>query len=322
VQLAPLGTVLAIEPWNFPMWQLFRLLPWNFWVGNRVLHKNSRYTQKLTDHLTPLIQKALGQEFFESICLSDQEVESLIEDPSIQAVALTGSTRAGRQVAARAGKALKKCVLELGGSDAFIVTKGAHLSRVIPEAITARSQNNGQSCIAAKRFIVHESLYSEFVSALKSALKEHPTVTLIHEDAWKQTHEQISMAVQQGAKPFWPKEQNQLPLVLECQGDEDFLKSFEFFAPVFCVMKFESIENALQYANQTHYGLGASVWGANTHEKSVYSNGLHAGFIAFDEVVRSHPAVPFGGIKDSGYGREMGLLGFLEFANIKIIKNP
>jgi len=322
VQLAPLGTVLAIEPWNFPMWQLFRVLPWNFWIGNRVLHKNSKFTQRLSDYLTPIIQDTLGQEFFESIYLPDQEVEAFIEDPAIQAVTLTGSTRAGRQVAARAGKALKKCVLELGGSDAFIVTEGADLGRVVSEAVNARSQNNGQSCIAAKRFIVHRSCYPKFIDALKSVLKEHPTVTLIHDEAINHVYEQISVAVQEGARPIWPKEQKVLPVILECLGNESFLKSFEFFAPVFCVMSFESIQDALKYANQTDYGLGASVWGATSDEKMIFSNGLQAGLITFDEIVRSHPAVPFGGIKDSGYGREMGLLGFLEFANIKIIKNP
>jgi succinate-semialdehyde dehydrogenase/glutarate-semialdehyde dehydrogenase len=321
VQLEPIGTVLAIEPWNFPMWQLFRVLPWNFWIGNRVLHKNSKYTQKLSDYLTPLIQQSLGVDYFESIYLPDPEVEELIESPQIQAVTLTGSTRAGRQVAARAGKALKKCVLELGGSDAFIIGAQADLKKLLKETVLARSQNNGQSCIAAKRFLIHPSHYKSFVQMLKEALVTHPEVTLVHSEALRQTLSQVELAIHQGAKATWPKGQGVLPLILEVRGTEPFLKSEEFFAPVFLVMPYENLEQSIQLANFTDYGLGASVWGVSPSEKPIYSKRLQAGFITFDEIVRSHPAVPFGGIKQSGFGREMGILGFLEFANIKIVKN-
>jgi succinate-semialdehyde dehydrogenase/glutarate-semialdehyde dehydrogenase len=321
LQLAPIGTVLAIEPWNFPMWQLFRVLPWNFWIGNRVLHKNSKYTQKLSNYLTPLIQQSLGTIYFESIYLPDAEVKELIESPRVQAVTLTGSTRAGKQVAASAGRALKKCVLELGGSDAFIIEAQASLKRLLQEAILARCQNSGQSCIAAKRFIVHKSHYKTFVQMLKEALVTYSEVNLVHPEALRQTFSQVELAISQGAKPIWPKGQGVLPLILEVAGTEPFLKSEEFFAPVFLVMPYENLEQSIQIANSTDYGLGASVWGANPSEKQIYSERLEAGFITFDEIVRSHPAVPFGGVKDSGFGREMGILGFLEFANIKIIKN-
>jgi len=321
VQLSPIGTVLAIEPWNFPMWQLFRVLPWNYWIGNRVLHKNSFDSQKVSDYLTPLIQEALGKEFFESFYLPDSEVEDLIDTDRVQAVTLTGSTRAGRQVAARAGRALKKCVLELGGSDAFLITEGADLNLVINEAVQARTQNNGQSCIAAKRFIVHHRLYSDFILRLKNALALALDVTLVHDRALAQINAQIHLAEKCGARAHWPKGSSQLPMILECQGSEAFLRSEEFFGPVFVLIPFRTLEDSIYLANQTDYGLGASVWGAKDQEKISYAQLLAAGFISFDEQVRSHPAVPFGGIKDSGYGREMGVMGFLEFSNIKIIKN-
>lgn len=320
MRLDPLGILLAIEPWNFPMWQLFRVLPWNFWIGNPVLHKNSRYTTQLAQALNQIIQESLGCEYFETLLLPDSEMGRLIEDPRVAAVTLTGSTRAGRQVASQCGRLLKKCVLELGGSDAFIVTEQAVVDEVLDQAILSRIQNNGQSCIAAKRFIIHSSVYARFLSQLVTRLKTFGPVTLIHPEALTQSLGQIDWAIQNGAKVIWPQGEGVLPAILEVTGQEEFLKELEFFAPVFVLSSFLTPSEAIELANHTDFGLGASVWGAKGGDVELYQVQLQAGFIAFDEMVKSNPQVPFGGIKASGFGREMGLLGFLEFANIKVIR--
>ncbi|MCS6837624.1 MAG: aldehyde dehydrogenase family protein, partial [Bdellovibrionaceae bacterium] len=311
--------ILAIMPWNFPMWQLFRMLPWNLLIGNSVLHKNSVYTPSITKAVTQIVQKFFPNQFY-SFYLPDEEVEELIAHPLIHGVTLTGSTRAGRRVAAQAGAHLKKCVLELGGSDAFLVAPQAEVTKVVTQGIASRLINWGQSCIAAKRFIVHQRIFNDFVESLKKNLSTIASRNFVSVEAEERLRKQLHRALAEGAKVLWPVGEERWPAILISRGVEPFFFEEEFFGPVFILVSYDTLDEAITIANRNQFGLGASAWGYSLEEQNELQKRLEVSLLFFDDVVRSRPDVPFAGTKNSGWGWEMGILGFLEFTHLRIIK--
>lgn len=335
-----LGPLLAILPWNFPVWQLMRILPWNYLMNNPILHKSSDLVAPLAEKLNHIVNTHLGEAFFKGLFLDHDQVASIIRDHRISAVTLTGSTRAGSKVAAIAGEALKKCVLELGGSDPFILGPGADLKQAVRAGVRSRLVNAGQSCIAAKRFFIHETLYASFLMMLKNELAalevgnpmEMKTEMgpLASSTFALELAEDLEALKKQGAKEIgveYPDITKQkallssafvLPRIFEVEGFEEMVKNHEFFGPVFLLAKYTSVEELLTKANHSAFGLAASVWGYDNEDYSHIARGLECGFVVKNDWVKSDPALPFGGVKQSGYGKEMGALGFREFSNLKI----
>lgn len=332
------GIVLAIEPWNFPCWQLFRVLPWVIVEGGMILHKGSERVAPFVNYLNHLITRSLGNELFQGLWLNHQQIYDLIADPQIGGVTLTGSVRAGQAVAQQAGRHFKPCVLELGGSDPFLVGDQGDLTRIVQQAVTSRLVNNGQSCIAAKRFIIPHQLVASFVELLVSQLQllsmgeainpSNQLTGLIDAQAVIELQQQVEKALLQGAKKIeweipshWPPAQNIwcYPVILHVSGTEAFFKSQEFFGPVFQIVGYHSLSEALHLANESDFGLAASLWGFTPEQSQTLIAGLKCGTVCVDQVVKSDPRRPFGGIKQSGWGAEMGLSGFRNFTYPKVV---
>lgn len=332
------GIVLSIEPWNFPCWQLFRFLPWVVCEGGMVLHKGSERVAPFISQLNQIIESSLGQDLFQGLWLDHTQLHRLIADPRVGGVTLTGSVRAGQAVAQQAGAHFKPCVLELGGSDPFIVGTQGDLARILEQAVKSRLLNNGQSCIAAKRFIIPQTLTSDFINLLIRQLQSlsmgeatnpaHQLTGLIDAQAVNELQQQVEQAVLQGARQVaweapahWPAEQDFwcYPIILQVTGEELFFKSQEFFGPVFQVVSYNSLPEALSLANQSDFGLAASLWGFTSEESQTLVAGLKCGTVSVDQMVKSDPSRPFGGIKHSGWGAEMGLMGFRNFSYPKVV---
>ena len=334
VRFDSIGVVLAIMPWNFPLWQAVRFAAPALMAGNAGILKHAPNVPETAAFLGHLFTRAgFPPGVFTNAYIDVNDVAELIRDPRIAAVTLTGSERAGRAVAAVAGEALKKCVLELGGSDAFIVASSANLDDVIPFAVTARVQNNGQSCIASKRFIVVDSLYDEFVSRFSAAMSEvvvgdpmnpatvvGPLVSAAQRDLLSA---QVNDAVAKGARVltggapldgpgfFYP------PTVLVDVPADSRAGCEELFGPVAVVHRVADLEAAIALANATPWGLGGSIWASDQAEIDAAIAGIEAGMVFANAVVASTPELPFGGIKNSGFGRELSPFGIREFVNIK-----
>ena len=334
VRFDSIGVVLAIMPWNFPLWQAVRFAAPALMAGNAGILKHAPNVPETAAFLGHLFTRAgFPSGVFTNAYVDVNDVAELIRDPRIAAVTLTGSERAGRAVAAVAGEALKKCVLELGGSDAFIVASSANLDDVIPFAVTARVQNNGQSCIASKRFIVVDSLYDEFVSRFSAAMSEvvvgdpmnpatvvGPLVSAAQRDLLSA---QVNDAVAKGARVltggapldgpgfFYP------PTVLVDVPADSRAGCEELFGPVAVVHRVADLEAAIALANATPWGLGGSIWASDQAEIDAAIAGIEAGMVFANAVVVSTPELPFGGIKNSGFGRELSPFGIREFVNIK-----
>ena len=334
VRYEPLGPVLAIMPWNFPMWQVIRFAAPSIMAGNVGVLKHASNVPGTAAFLERLFERAgFPAGVFTNLFATIEDVGRVIADERIAAVTLTGSERAGRSVASIAGQHLKKSVLELGGSDPFVVADSADLSRTVPLAVTARVQNNGQSCIASKRFIVVASRAEEFAERFTSAMAGvvmgdpfdpatvlGPVVSAAQrEELAGQVGDSVAkgaVATTGGAVPdgpgyFYPA------TVLTGVDPATRAGCEELFGPVAVVIVADDLDDAIQRANATQWGLGASVWADDAGEQQRGIEGIEAGMVFVNSVVASTPELPFGGIKLSGYGRELGEHGIREFTNAK-----
>jgi len=333
----PLGVVLAIMPWNFPFWQVMRFAAPALMAGNAGILKHAPNVPSCARAIEDLILKAgFPKNLFRNLPIDESKVENVIENKKIKAVTLTGSTKAGRIVAGQAGKNLKKTVLELGGSDPYIVLKDADLDLAAEKCVTSRLINNGQSCIAAKRFIVEETVADEFekkvVDLMKSKQMGDPSQEgtdigpIARKDLRDQLHKQVQKSVEKGARVllggklpdnegyFYPA----TVLTNIPKGSPAYEE--ELFGPVASIIRVKDEEEAIEVANSTEYGLGAAVFTSNVEKgKTIAEQKLEAGCCFVNDFVKSDPRLPFGGIKNSGYGRELSMFGIREFVNIKAV---
>ena len=333
----PIGVVLAIMPWNFPFWQVFRFAAPALMAGNCGLLKHSSNVPQCALAIEDVLRRAgFPEGVFQTLLIGSTDVEAIIEDPRVAAVTITGSEAAGRSVAETAGRSLKKTVLELGGSDPFIVMPSANIDVAVSTAVKARMINNGQSCIAAKRFIVHRSVYDHFiekfvagVSAVKvgdpmeTATELGPLATSsIREELDEQVRKTISAGAHAltGGKPLGGKGYYYQPTVLVDIPEGSPADAEELFGPVASVWKAYDIDEAIQIANSTRFGLGSSVWTNDHDEIDRFVADIQAGMVFVNGMVASEATLPFGGVKSSGYGRELGECGIREFVNIKTVK--
>lgn len=337
VRYEPLGPVLAIMPWNFPLWQVMRYAGPGLMAGNVGVLKHAANVPQSALYIEELFRRAGYPEgAFTTLLVSSSDVAPIIEDDRIVAVTLTGSERAGSAVAETAGRVLKKCVLELGGSDPFVVTRTADLARSASVAVTARVQNNGQSCISAKRFIVEASVYDEwvdkFVSGMAALTVGDPmdpatdVGPLVTEVQRKEIASQVDDARDKGATvacggaaPEGPGWYYQPTVLLDVTTEMRVLQE-EVFGPVATVEKVADIDEAIRIANRTQYGLGSSIWTNDEGERRRLVSGIQAGQVFVNSMVASSPELPFGGIKRSGYGRELSGVGMKEFCNAKSVR--
>ncbi len=337
VSYRPLGVILAIMPWNFPFWQVFRFLAPALMAGNAAVLKHASNVMGCALAIEDVIREAgFPENTFRTLVIPSSEAGKVIDHSLIKAVTLTGSTPAGRAVASAAGNALKKTVLELGGSDPYVILKDANLEQAVDACVTSRLINAGQSCIAAKRFIVVDEIHDEFIGLMKekmSSLKVgDPSATdtdigpMARIDLRDELHEQVQKSIAAGAAVVLGGEIPSLkgafypPTILTdvISGMPAFDE--ELFGPVAAVIKAENEEEALVLANQTQFGLGAAVFTSNeAHGQEIAEKYLDAGCCFVNEFVRSDPRLPFGGIKQSGYGRELSMLGIREFVNAKTV---
>lgn len=336
VEYHPLGPILAVMPWNFPLWQVFRFAVPALLAGNVGLLKHASNVPQCALYIEDVFRRAgFPRGIFQTLLIRGPVAEKLIADPRIVAVTLTGSVEAGRKVAAAAGAALKKTVLELGGSDPFIVMPSADLESTAAAAVQARCINNGQSCIAAKRFIVHREVKNQFMrlfvermSQLKvgdPTLLETDVGPLATEDVLLSLEKQVNRTVAKGARVLLGG--NRLPgpgyfyapTVLDAIPAGSPADQEELFGPVASLFAAEDLSSALKIANRTRFGLGASIWTEDESESSTFVREIQSGLAFVNGMVVSDPRLPFGGVGDSGYGRELGAHGMREFLNIKTV---
>ncbi len=336
VHYQPLGPVLAVMPWNFPLWQVIRFAGPAFMAGNVGLLKHAPNVPRTALTLESLFRRAgFPEGAFTNLFIETETVAQVIADPRVAAVTLTGSERAGRSVAALAGDALKKSVLELGGSDPFVVLGSADLERAIPAAVQGRIQNAGQSCIAAKRFVVVDSVADEFTTRFCAAMEAvvvgdpfdpatemGPLVTEAQRDGLAA---QVDDARKQGAQVLCGGEVSDQPgwfypaTVLTGVVPGMRAATEELFGPVAVVTRVPDLDAAIAVANDTTFGLGASVWTTDPAEQQRCIEEIESGQVFVNAMVVSMPELPFGGVKRSGFGRELSWLGFHEFCNAKSV---
>ena len=337
IKYQPIGAVLAIMPWNFPFWQVFRFAAPALMAGNVGLLKHASNVPQCALEIETVIRQAgFPSDVFQTLLIGSSQVERVINDPRVKAVTLTGSEPAGMQVASQAGRQIKKTVLELGGSDPFIVTPNADLDRAVRTAVEARSINNGQSCIAAKRFIVDARIAPEFerrFAAGMAALKvgdpmEDDTQLgpLSTQDMVEDLDKQVRCSVEMGARVLTGGQRSAGPgyfypaTVLTDVPVQSPAYREELFGPVAVVLKYNSIEEAIRLANDTQFGLGASAWTNDEREQRLFIDEIEAGMVFINGMVASDPRMPFGGVKRSGYGRELSAYGIREFVNVKTVR--
>jgi len=336
VHYQPIGPVLAVMPWNFPFWQVFRFAAPALMAGNVALLKHASNVPACALAIEEIFRDAgFPKHAFQTLMIGSDKVRRVIEDTRVRAVTLTGSEPAGSEVASQAGKLIKKSVLELGGSDPFIVMPSANLDEAVKTAVTARTINNGQSCIAAKRFIVDESIADHFeerfVKAMESLTVGNPmddTVQIgplatkqILEDLEAQVMKTVELGgrVLTGGKRLASPGFYYLPTVLTDIPKESPAYRDELFGPVASLFRASDLDDAIGLANDTTFGLGASAWTTDKSEQARFIEEIEAGCVFINGMVASDPRLPFGGVKKSGYGRELGVHGIREFVNIKTV---
>ncbi len=336
IRYQPMGAILAVMPWNFPFWQVFRFAAPALMAGNVGLLKHASNVPQCALAIEEIFTQAgFPMGVFQTLLVGSDKVSDLIKSDRISAATLTGSEVAGASLAAAAGKQIKKVVLELGGSDPFIVLGSADLETAVATAVTARMLNNGQSCIAAKRFIVVEEIAAQFqqqlvkkFAALKVGDPMQPDTDLgplATPNILKDLDYQVNQSVKDGAKLLIggqrldrPGNYYQATILTDIPPGSPAEKE-EFFGPVALLFKVADIDAAIKLANDTPFGLGASAWTSEDRERDRLIDEIEAGAVFINSMVKSDPRMPFGGIKKSGYGRELGRAGIHEFVNIKTV---
>jgi succinate-semialdehyde dehydrogenase/glutarate-semialdehyde dehydrogenase len=333
VRYDPIGTVFAIMPWNFPFWQVFRFAAPTLTSGNTGLLKHASNVFGCALKIEEVFKKAGYPEgVFQNLFVHHDKTEKIISHDAVKAITLTGSEKAGSAVSQLAGKYLKKSLLELGGSNAFIVWEDADIDQAVKTAVTARMMNSGQSCIAAKRFILLEGIYDEFVSKFIKAVKtinlgdttdESTQLSpLARKDLADELNKQVKSSVNQGAKVLLGGKQNNCfhePTILG--GVKPGMSAFneETFGPLAAMIKAKDIDDAFRLSELSKYGLGVTVFTKDTAKAIKMADRVSDGAYFVNELVKSDPRLPFGGTKQSGYGRELAKEGMLEFVNIKTV---
>ncbi|HET9424322.1 MAG TPA: NAD-dependent succinate-semialdehyde dehydrogenase [Gemmatimonadaceae bacterium] len=337
VEFHPLGVVLAVMPWNFPFWQVIRFAAPALCAGNVGLLKHASNVPQCALALEELATDAGAPAgVFQSLLIGSDAVDAVIADPRVAAVTLTGSNAAGEAVAARAGRSIKKTVLELGGSDPFIVMPSADLETAVTTAVRARAINNGQSCIAAKRFIVAEGVYDAFVSRFVAEMKALKVGDPMREDTQigplatsairDELHAQVERSVAAGARvltggrPIQGRGWFYEPTVVVDAPRHSPVVREETFGPVAVVIRARDTGDAIEIANDSPFGLGSAVWTRDGDEARRFATGIEAGTVVINGMMASDSRLPFGGVKQSGYGRELGAYGLREFVNVKTIR--
>jgi succinate-semialdehyde dehydrogenase/glutarate-semialdehyde dehydrogenase len=337
VTFQPIGLVLAVMPWNFPFWQVFRFAAPALMAGNAGILKHSSNVTGCALAIEQVFNHAgFDSGLFQTLKISSSKVANVIEHPLVQAVTLTGSEAAGRAVAEKAGQMLKKSVLELGGSDAYLILDDADLNNAVPACVTSRLINSGQSCIAAKRFIVVESIKEEFENSFVELMKQKKmgdpmnnqidVGPLAREDLRNELHQQVVNSIENGAicllggeipnhsGAYYP------PTILTNVKKGMPAHDEELFGPVAAIISAKDENHAVEIANDSIFGLGAAVFTQNLEKgERIATRELEAGCCFINDFVKSDPRLPFGGIKQSGYGRELSYFGIQEFVNIKTV---
>ncbi|HET9877506.1 MAG TPA: NADP-dependent succinic semialdehyde dehydrogenase [Mycobacterium sp.] len=332
----PLGVILAIMPWNFPLWQAVRFASAALMAGNVGLLKHASNVPQTALYLADVLGRGgFPDGCFQTLLIPSSAVEQILRDPRVAAATLTGSEPAGRSVASIAGDEIKHTVLELGGSDPFIVMPSADLDKAVDTAVTARIQNNGQSCIAAKRFIVHTDVYDDFVAKFTDKMaalrvgdpadSDTDVGPLATEQGRTDVEKLVDQAAAAGAvircggkrldRPGWFYP----PTVITDISRDMAIFSEEVFGPVASVYRADDIEEAIAIANATPFGLGSNAWTRDDTEVSRFVDEIEAGQVFINGMTTSYPGLPFGGVKRSGYGRELSGQGIREFCNLKTV---
>ncbi|PPU84090.1 succinate-semialdehyde dehydrogenase [Xanthomonas hortorum pv. hederae] len=336
VRYEPLGCVFAVMPWNFPLWQAFRFLAPGLMAGNVALLKHASNVPRCADAMKEVLDAAgIPPGVFDVLHIDNDQAADVLRDDRIAAVTLTGSERAGRSLAANAGDQLKKCVMELGGSDAFVVLEDADLEHTVTSAVQSRFDNSGQTCIAAKRFIVADAIADQFIERFVAAASkrvlgdpQQETTTLApmaRADLRDELHKQVQASVEKGAKvllggePVTGSHAGYPATILDRVAPGMPAYEEELFGPVASVIRVADEAEAVRVANDTTFGLGGSVWTADAKRGERVAQQLQCGAAFVNSVVKSDVRLPFGGIKRSGFGRELAEHGIHEFMNIKTI---
>ena len=336
VRYEPMGPILAIMPWNFPFWQVFRFAAPALMAGNIVLLKHAANVPQCALAIEDIFRRAgFGDGVVQTLLIETEAVRGLIDDSRIKAVTLTGSERAGSEVASAAARQIKKSVLELGGSDPFILMPSADLDAALKTGVAARIQNTGQSCIASKRFVVAEQVYDRFVADFVAKMESltigdplEPATEigpLASEAILQGVDEQVQKSIAAGAKLLTGGKRIDRPgffyepTVLADIPRESPAYREEIFGPVACFFRVKDAAEAIAIANDSSFGLGASAWTNDPAEKELFARELEAGMVFINSMVASDPRLPFGGAKRSGFGRELGAEGIREFVNVKTV---
>lgn len=333
VRYEGLGPILAIMPWNFPFWQVFRFAAPALMAGNTVLLKHAPNVPACAEAIEKLVHQAgFGPGDFQNLAIKESQTEAIIAHPKVRGVTLTGSVAAGKAVAEQSGKYLKPMVLELGGSNAFVLFEDTDLDQALDLALQARLMNNGQSCIAAKRFLVPDQLYVRFRDALIERVKSWTTGDpldrqtkvgpLARVDLAEKLVDQVDRSVKAGAQLEWGGERSGAlyqPAVLSQVAPGMPAFDEELFGPVFALIPYQDEAQALEYINTTRFGLGVSLLTKDLEKAKAWVPKIEDGAVFINEMVKSDPRLPFGGTKDSGYGRELSQEGIRSFVNVKTV---
>mgnify|MGYP001076598273 CR=1 FL=1 len=332
VRYEPMGVLLAIMPWNFPFWQVFRCFAPNVMAGNTMLLKHASNVQQCAKAIEHLITRCYDYPLLTNICISSKSVDHIIRNSIVKGITLTGSEHAGMMVAHSSGHAIKKSVLELGGSDAFIVLKDADITKAVKHAILGRFLNAGQSCIAAKRFFIEEVVYESFIQAFTDQMnqlicgdpKEPNTQIgpLAKPEFYTELHQHLQQLKSEGGNIVQAKTPSPYifpPTLVTDLPKHSIVHSTELFGPIACVFRVSGPEEAIELTNYSPYGLSSSLWTADIEKAIKLSEQIEAGAVFINQFSKSDPRLPFGGIKKSGYGRELGDEGLKEFVNVKTV---